>query len=60
MKDSTKIWWDLRPSAKYPTLETRIMDVCTRIDGAISLGPYCLYDTHALPPKNQKSTLARI
>ena len=37
MEDSTKIWWDLRPSAKYPTLETRIMDVCTRMDDAISL-----------------------
>ena len=37
MEDSTKIWWDIRPSAKYPTLETRIMDVCTRTDDAISL-----------------------
>ena len=37
IEDSTKIWWDLRPSARYPTLETRVMDVCTRIDDAISL-----------------------
>ncbi len=37
MENSTKIWWDLRPSARYPTLETRIMDVCTRMDDAISL-----------------------
>jgi len=37
MEDTTKIWWDLRPSARYPTLETRIMDVCTRMDDAISL-----------------------
>jgi len=37
MEDSTKIWWDLRPSARYPTLETRIMDVCTRMDDAIAL-----------------------
>ena len=35
--DSTMIWWDLRPSAKYPTLETRIMDVCTSIDDALCL-----------------------
>ena len=35
--DSTRIWWDLRPSARYPTLETRIMDVCTRLDDAIAL-----------------------
>ena len=37
IEDSTKIWWDLRPSGRYPTLETRIMDVCTRMDDAISL-----------------------
>ena len=37
IQDSTKIWWDLRPSGKFPTLETRIMDVCTRMDDAISL-----------------------
>jgi len=37
IEDSTKIWWDLRPSAKFPTLEARIMDVCTSIDDAVSL-----------------------
>ena len=37
IEDSTRIWWDLRPSAKFPTLETRVMDVCTRIDDAIAL-----------------------
>ena len=37
MEDSTKIWWDLRPSGRFPTLETRIMDVCTRLDDAIAL-----------------------
>ncbi len=37
IEDSTKIWWDLRPSGRYPTLETRIMDVCTRMEDAISL-----------------------
>ena len=37
IEDSTKIWWDLRPSARFPTLETRIMDVCTRLDDTIAL-----------------------
>ena len=37
IEDSTRIWWDLRPSARYPTLETRVMDVCTRLDDTISL-----------------------
>jgi len=37
ISDTTKLWWDLRPSARFPTLETRVMDVCTRIDDAIAL-----------------------
>lgn len=35
--DTSRIWWDLRPSARYPTLETRVMDCCTTLDDAISL-----------------------
>jgi carboxylate-amine ligase len=37
IQDTSKIWWDLRPSWRYPTLETRIMDCCTSLDDAISL-----------------------
>lgn len=37
IEDSTKIWWDLRPSGRYPTLETRVMDVCTRLDDTVAL-----------------------
>lgn len=37
IEDSSKIWWDLRPSSRFPTLETRIMDVCTQVDDAIAL-----------------------
>ncbi len=37
IEDSTRIWWDLRPSARFPTLETRVMDVCTCLDDAIAL-----------------------
>jgi len=37
LEDATKIWWDIRPSARYPTLETRIFDVCTDIDDAVAL-----------------------
>jgi carboxylate-amine ligase len=37
IEDATRIWWDLRPSAKFPTLETRIMDVCTRLDDTVAL-----------------------
>jgi carboxylate-amine ligase len=35
--DPTKIWWDLRPSVKYPTLEMRVCDICTRLEDAITI-----------------------
>jgi carboxylate-amine ligase len=37
IEDATRIWWDLRPSGRFPTLETRIMDVCTRLDDTVAL-----------------------
>jgi glutamate---cysteine ligase / carboxylate-amine ligase len=35
--DATKIWWDIRPSARFPTLEMRACDICTRLDDAITV-----------------------
>jgi len=37
IEDASKIWWDLRPSARFPTLETRICDACPRLDDTITL-----------------------
>jgi glutamate---cysteine ligase / carboxylate-amine ligase len=37
IQDGTKLWWDLRPSVRFPTLEMRISDVCTRLDDAMSI-----------------------
>lgn len=37
IEDTTKIWWDLRPSHRFPTLETRIMDVAPRLEHALAL-----------------------
>ncbi len=37
IEDATKIWWDLRPSGRFPTLEMRVTDVCTRIDDALAI-----------------------
>ncbi len=34
IEDATKIWWDIRPSAKFPTLEQRVTDVCSRVEDA--------------------------
>src|SRR6516165_8295290 len=35
--DGTKLWWDVRPNWKYPTLEFRICDVCTKVDEAVCI-----------------------
>lgn len=37
LEDATKLWWDIRPSARYPTLEMRVSDVCTRLDDAMTV-----------------------
>ena len=37
IEDATKVWWDLRPSDRYPTLEMRITDVCTRVEDAVAI-----------------------
>lgn len=37
IEDATKIWWDLRPSVRFPTLEMRIADVCPLLDDAIAI-----------------------
>ncbi len=33
--DASKIYWDIRPHHKYPTLEFRICDLCTNVEDAI-------------------------
>lgn len=35
--DAGKIWWDLRPAARFPTLELRITDVCPRLEDALAI-----------------------
>ncbi len=37
IKDASMIWWDVRPSARFPTLESRIFDLCTYAEDTICL-----------------------
>jgi carboxylate-amine ligase len=37
IEDASKLWWDIRPSAKYPTLEMRVSDICTRLEDAMTV-----------------------
>jgi len=35
--EPTHIWWDVRPSEKFPTLEVRVPDMCTRVEETLCL-----------------------
>ena len=37
IENPTKIWWDIRPSWRYSTLELRLSDICTHVDDAIAV-----------------------
>lgn len=37
LNDGSELWWDIRPSHAYPTVELRICDVCTQIEDAMSI-----------------------
>jgi len=35
--DASFIWWAIRPSMRYPTLELRVADSCTRVEDALAI-----------------------
>ncbi len=35
--DASFLWWTLRPSTRYPTLELRVADSCTRLDDVLAV-----------------------
>jgi len=37
IEDASKIWWDLRPSTKFPTLEARVADMCTSLEDTLAI-----------------------
>ena len=37
IEDGTKLWWDVRPSVRFPTLEMRISDICTRLEDTVCI-----------------------
>ncbi len=37
IEDSSKIWWDIRPSSKFPTIEQRVTDICSLADDAAAI-----------------------
>jgi len=37
IEEATKIWWDIRPHPRFPTLEFRICDCTTKVDEVIAI-----------------------
>lgn len=35
--DATHLWWDIRPSARFATVETRVADVCPCVDDSVAI-----------------------
>ena len=35
--DGSELWWDIRPSVRFPTIELRICDLCPRIGDAMCI-----------------------
>ncbi len=57
IEDTTKIWWDIRPSARFPTLESRICDVMPNLEDALTIAAItqCLMRMlYRLKCKNQR------
>ena len=37
ISDGSELWWDIRPSHAYPTIEVRICDICPRLEDTIGI-----------------------
>lgn len=54
--DASSLWWAIRPSPRFPTLELRIADVCTRLEDGLAIAALyrclvrCLVRNPALTP----------
>ena len=37
IQDSGELWWDIRPSRTFPTVELRVCDICQTVDDAMAV-----------------------
>ena len=53
LRDGSELWWAIRPSPSFPTLELRISDSCTRVEDTIALAVLfrCLVSAHIRNPE---------
>lgn len=52
LSDGSFLWWAVRPSARFPTLELRIADACTRVEDSLAIAAAfrCLVRAHLRLP----------
>ncbi len=65
VRDGSELWWDIRPSQKYPTIEMRICDMGTRIEETMTLVAlyaclvrWLLRNKDSLPPEPPTEIIA--
>jgi len=53
MKDASYLWWTIRPALRFPTLELRICDACTRLQDTLAIAALyrCLVSLLARRPE---------
>jgi carboxylate-amine ligase len=53
IRDASYLWWTIRPSSKYPTLELRIADSCTALEDSLALASLfrCLVHAYICRPE---------
>ena len=53
LKDTSFLWWAIRPALRFPTLELRICDVCTRLADTLAIAALyrCLVRRLTLQPE---------
>ena len=54
IKDATTIYWDIRLSDKFPTIEFRATDICMTVDEAVTIAGLIkiLFSTHYYSDRN--------
>ncbi|MCY4128502.1 MAG: carboxylate-amine ligase [Gammaproteobacteria bacterium] len=59
INDGTELWWDIRPSAKYPTIELRICDTCPLVEDAVALAALYVCLIQHLQTLDERDALPR-
>jgi glutamate---cysteine ligase / carboxylate-amine ligase len=52
LDDGSSLWWAVRPSARFPTLELRVADACSHVDDSLAIAAVfrCLVRAHLRQP----------